>query len=414
VVRGVAAVNKGRYAEVLSVSCASAGNCSAGGFYSSHRSSGLDDAKTKTVAFGVSEVAGRWGAIRVIAGLAALAGATSKYRRAAITSVSCVSAGNCSAGGYQTDRSGHEQAFVVSERSGTWRTAIEVPGTAALNKGEAVVISVSCASAGNCSAGGSYEDRYGTAHAFVDSQVAGVWRTARQVAGTGVSPPGGNGEVTSVSCTRAGDCTAAGYNTTAAGAIRSFVVSQVRGRWATARPVPGAAALVKGGDNQLTAVSCVSPGNCDVAGYAFRFMPAGTNDREYATPFVASEHDGILGRAQQIPGIAAISKYGYAQLATLSCASPGNCAAGGYYTTLLGPPDGIGPAQAFAVSQVNGTWQRARTVTAALNNAGPYDGGPAQLTSMACPAAGRCTGGGYYGDSEIDARQHAFVVAQNP
>ena len=49
--------------------------------------------------------------------------------------MSCASAGNCSAGGYYTDSSGHLQAFVVSEVNGTWGTPMEVPGTAALNQG---------------------------------------------------------------------------------------------------------------------------------------------------------------------------------------------------------------------------------------------------------------------------------------
>ncbi len=46
-----------------------------------------------------------------------------------VNSVSCASAGNCAAGGYYADSSGHGQAFVVSETNGTWGTAIEVPGT---------------------------------------------------------------------------------------------------------------------------------------------------------------------------------------------------------------------------------------------------------------------------------------------
>jgi hypothetical protein len=42
---------------------------------------------------------------------------------------------------------------------GTWHTAQKVPGTATLNKGgNAQVYSVSCVSAGNCSAGGYYKD----------------------------------------------------------------------------------------------------------------------------------------------------------------------------------------------------------------------------------------------------------------
>jgi hypothetical protein len=50
---------------------------------------------------------------------------------------------------------------------GTWGTAREVPGTAALNHGDAQVNSVSCASAGNCAAGGWYTDSSGHTQAFV-------------------------------------------------------------------------------------------------------------------------------------------------------------------------------------------------------------------------------------------------------
>ena len=56
-------------------------------------------------------------------------------------------------------------------RAGTWRTAIEVPGSGALNAGgSARVESVSCASAGNCAAGGTYTDGFGRIEAFVVSQ----------------------------------------------------------------------------------------------------------------------------------------------------------------------------------------------------------------------------------------------------
>jgi hypothetical protein len=72
--------------------------------------------------------------------------------------VSCASAGNRSGGGYYLNSSHHHQAFVVSEVNGTWGTAIEVPGTAALNTGgHAGVNSVSCTPAGSCSLGGDYQ-----------------------------------------------------------------------------------------------------------------------------------------------------------------------------------------------------------------------------------------------------------------
>jgi len=114
----------------------------------------------------VSQVNGTWHTAIEVPGTAAL----NISRLARVVSVSCASAGNCSAGGYYTNSSG-SQAFVVSQINGTWRTAIEMPGTAALNSGgNAAIASVSCASAGNCSAGGHYTDNSGNNQAFVASK----------------------------------------------------------------------------------------------------------------------------------------------------------------------------------------------------------------------------------------------------
>ena len=61
----------------------------------------------------------------------------------------------------------------VAAASGSngWGTAQEVPGTAALNQGgSADLASVSCAAAGNCSAGGPYKDSSGNTQVFVVSE----------------------------------------------------------------------------------------------------------------------------------------------------------------------------------------------------------------------------------------------------
>ena len=121
-----------------------------------------------------------WGAAEEVPGTAAL----NQGGNAEVSSVSCASAGNCSAGGSYTDSSGNIQAFVVSQTGGTWHPAIEVPGTAALNQGgDAEITLVSCASVGNCTAGGHYLDRSLHEQAFVDSEVHGTWGTAIEVHG---------------------------------------------------------------------------------------------------------------------------------------------------------------------------------------------------------------------------------------
>src|SRR5215813_7619968 len=122
-----------------------------------------------------------WGTAKEVPGTAAL----NRDGDAGIVSVSCASAGNCSSGGSYTDSSARHQAFVVSQIGGTWGTAIEVPGTAALNQGGfAVISSVSCGAAGNCSAGGSYATGPGHRQAFVASEKNGTWHKAIEVPGT--------------------------------------------------------------------------------------------------------------------------------------------------------------------------------------------------------------------------------------
>jgi hypothetical protein len=177
--------------------------------------------------------------------------------------VSCASPGNCSAGGYYTDFYDNLQAFVVSEVNGTWHNSIEVPGTAALNKhGGAAVGSVSCASPGNCSAGGWYTDSSGFLRAFVVSEVNGSWHTAVEVPHATALNRADVAAVTSVSCGAAGNCTAAGYYWDASGLRQAFAVSEVKGTWHRANELRGSAALNRGGDAMIDSVSCRSPGNC--------------------------------------------------------------------------------------------------------------------------------------------------------
>src|SRR5215467_14367468 len=181
-----------------------------------------------------------WGTAEEVPGTAAL----NRGGDAGIVSVSCGSPGNCSAGGDYRDSSGHGQVFVASQVNGTWRTAIEVPGTAALNQGgDAFITSVSCASPGNCSAVGDYRDSSGRQQAFVVGQVNGTWHAAIEVPGTAALNQGGNAFTASVSCASAGNCSAGGSYRDSSGDFQAFAASQTSGTWHAAIEVPGTAAL---------------------------------------------------------------------------------------------------------------------------------------------------------------------------
>ena len=179
---------------------------------------------------------------------------------------------------------------------------------------------MSCAAAGYCSAGGYYYASSGQ-QAFVIRQTHGTWGTAREVPGTAALNLGGSAEITSVSCASAGNCSAGGQcRASPLGFYQVFVVNEVNGTWGTAEEVPGSAALNPGGIGQINSVSCGSAGNCSAGGYF--------NGNSTETAFVVDETNGTWGTAQQVPG----TTLGTAEIDSLSCASAGNCSAGGSYT----------------------------------------------------------------------------------
>jgi hypothetical protein len=218
-VPGLAALNAGfkgldALAEVSSVSCGSADDCAAAGYYHDRHGHGQG--------FVVNEQTGTWSRAIEVPGLAAL----NAGGQAEVSSVSCDSAGNCAAAGYYHDRHGHGQGFVVNEQTGTWGRAIKVPGLAALNAGgQAELSSVSCSSAGNCAAGGSYVDRQSDRQGLVVSERNGTWSRAIEVPGLG-SLNAGVAQVSSVSCSSAGNCAAGGYYQDRRRNLQGFVVSQ--------------------------------------------------------------------------------------------------------------------------------------------------------------------------------------------
>jgi hypothetical protein len=344
-VPGTAALNQGNAAHLAAVSCASPGDCGAGGDYT--------DGSGSAQAFVVDETNGTWGTAQEVPGTAAL-----NQGAAQVNSVACGSAGNCGAGGQYTDGSGHIQAFVVDETNGTWGTAQEVPGTAA-SPGFNAITSVSCASAGACGAGGDYG---GPGGAFVVDETNGTWGTAEAV--PGLAALTSSGQITSVSCASADNCSAGGYYAGSSG--HAFVVDETNGTWGTVEKVAGSA-VNKGRSAEIESLSCGSAGNCSAVG--------DYGDAGRVQVFAVDETNGIWGKAEEVPGTASQA----ARLASVSCASAGNCSAGGYYYRPV--------LKAFVVTETSGVWGKAEKVPGTRTDAG--------ITSVSCASAGNCSAGGF-------------------
>jgi len=337
-------------------------------------------------AFGAAARGGGWGKAIEVPGLAGL----NAGHGGTLTAVSCSSPGDCAATGNYADRGGLGQAFVVSERNGSWGKAIEVPGLAALNNGGyAGISSVSCASAGNCAVTGYYDS--GAPEAFVVSQANGSWGRAIEVPGSAAF---GTATFASVSWLR--PATAQPWGTPVApttdASFGPLAVSEKNGSWGKAISVPGTAASAR---NAAVSVSCGSPGNCAAGGNEAPIIYG-----PYQA-FVAREQNGSWGKATGIPGLAALNAGGNAEVLSVSCGSAGGCSAGGYYQ------DGSGHQQAFVASENNGAWGTALEVpgSGTLNA-----GGFAQVMSVSCTSAGYCAAGGYYLDGA--GTGEAFVISR--
>jgi hypothetical protein len=309
---GSGSLNTGGAASVNSLSCGAAGDCSAGGDYTA-RGRHLE-------AFVATQKGGKWGRAQEVPGTASL----NAGDRAQVSSVSCPSAGNCSAGGEYTDRAHHTEAFVVGEQRGRWGAARQVPGIATLGTKGSAVNTVSCASAGNCSAGGYYLDRRSHSQAFVVAEHNGVWGKAQELPGTAPLNAGGSANVSTMSCAAPGDCSLGGTYQNKAGQIELFVATEKKGRWGKAEELPGSAALNPDGNSALASISCAAPGDCTAGG-----MALGAGQAWQAV--VASERNGRWRQALLAPGTQELSSGVGAAVTVVSCTAPGVCEAGGWY-----------------------------------------------------------------------------------
>ena len=277
---GLAGLNAGGSAAVGSVSCPSKGDCAAGGYYT--------DGNGNRQAFTVTERNGAWKNAREVAG------ALNSGGHAQVNSMSCASGGNCVAAGQYfryVAPNVSTQAFEATEKNGTWSSAQRVPGTGSLNAGGvALVNSVSCVPGTgslNCALGGRYQDKNGAAQSFVDVLKNGSWKQATEI-GSGHNL-GGYAQVSTVSCPSAGNCAAGGSYLSAPGSsqrYQAFVVSLKGFAWQSVKEVPGTGALNAGKTAQVNAVSCPSSGFCAAGGFY------STGHLGDTLPFVA---DGSVG-----------------------------------------------------------------------------------------------------------------------
>ena len=334
---------------------------------------------------------GHWGAVHGVHGaVALLAGET-----AVVNAVSCSAPGECTAGGFYagTSPDGNQLGFVANERHGVWSPAVQLPPVDPATGGS-VIESVSCASPGNCVAAGASDPDGRKAHAVVVSEAGGRWGMPQRLVGAGDFTDLGGSDAVTMSCVRnqPGDCVAGGFFADLSGKSHAVVADESGGTWGRATPLQADVITRSSGPDstQVTSVSCASPGNCAAA---VTFMPsAGANQA-----LVADETNGTWGRARPLPGMISPS-HGSSVADAVSCPAPGSCAVTGKYT------DDQGRQQVFAADERSGAWGQPTSLPL---NTSHFD---LPAPDLSCGAPGDCAVGGTYADARGGA--HAMVATE--
>jgi hypothetical protein len=268
----IGAATGGEDATLQSVSCTSVGNCVATGAYTDTH--GADDYQAMTA----TETNGTWAqATEVVLP----EGATGEEggQTAELESAACPSAGNCVATGTYTDDigDGQGQAMVVMESNGVWGQAVELTlPSGALTVGggqDAALEGVACTGPGACVAGGYYRGAIGGGYqAMVATSSNGAWGQAIELAPPAEAVAGApNAEISSVSCTSAGNCIAAGdfHDLNGPGDVQTMIATESNGVWGQANELAlpaGATTVVSSQNALLNAVTCTGIQDCVAVG----------------------------------------------------------------------------------------------------------------------------------------------------
>jgi hypothetical protein len=361
------------------LNCPSAGNCVAVGTMTTAAGSVSGVAYTETK--------GTWGSAT------ALTNASDAGTNPGVTidGLSCATTASCVATGSYLDTNGSVQAFYQEENAGTWASAVKValPSNAVATGQNALLRSVSCPSAGNCAAIGTYLDNstpIAKVVPFTLNEVKGVWSKATPLTLPASANANSYATTNQVACTSAGNCVAIGSFATTGGATEGLVASEVNGTWGNAQVMATPANAGSYPNVVLSEITCVS-NYCSATGTY-------TTNSGATSMLVVTNVGGQWLRANslRLPSNAAtnpkVALYGFQGIA---CVSAGNCVTGGQYR------DSAGNYQGFLVNEVKGVWQTATAM--GLPTGTTQAGANGGVVTLSCRSVGNCAAGASYLDA---------------
>jgi len=347
-----AATGSGENALIWGVACASAGNCVGGISYQESSGSNIfGDAF-------LDETNGTW--TTTPASFAGFTGAGSDPQWGSPEVFACPSAGNCVMAGTWINFNGPAGFLPLgaTETNGTWtQEQITLPNNLNFaSNNNATISAISCGGPGQCVAVGAYKASVIGAGP-VTSEYEGLLLTYSNgtwTASRAPLPTGGGADVSldAISCPSAGNCVAVGTYTDTSGNRQGLILTESNSAWSASEVSLAGLSTAANPIGNLRSVSCPQAGNCTAAGT----YVDGSSDQQ---GLLLTSSGGVWGPAVKLSEPAnATTAAGSASdyVSSVSCATAGNCVAVGEYNE--GPSGSV--IDGFSVIEANGNWQQAQ------------------------------------------------------
>jgi hypothetical protein len=273
--------------------------------------------------------------------------------------VSCTSRAACTAVGYYFTGSGAGTEFTLAER---WNgTAWSVESSPSPGSSGPTLLGVSCPSASDCTAVGTYQAVPGGPNVTLAEQWNGVQWTVQSTPNP--TAAGRWSQLTSVSCSASSTCTAVGYYVDSSNA-EVMLAEQWNGVTWAIQPTPSPAGAPQ---TLLSGVSCQAAAACTAVGKQLTSTQTLT---------LAERWNGTIWATQSTP-----SGVFTGQFTGVSCPTPSACTAVGMYQIVSG-------MFVTLAEQWNG-------VTWAIESSPNPNRKLASLTGVSCVSATTCDAVGY-------------------
>jgi hypothetical protein len=300
-----------------------------------------------------------------------------------LASVSCASLSACTAVGSYTDQTGTSLTLAESWNGTQWRIQATPPNLPAATGAQ--LRSVSCTSAGACTAVGDWANAGAQDNALAERWNGVAWQMQ-------ATQPVPSSTFTSVSCSSASACVAVGSSS---GVDAAPLLAEVWNgvSWRVRNPVIPAIPNGAQPNDDLNGISCTTNGGCTAVGY-FGSQFEGTQET------LAEHFNGTSWQLQPTPDqLNANNGLTTFLLQDVSCMSARACLAVGLGT------DHLGAFEPMSEIWNGSSW---RVLFAAFPNPGPiaHD----NLDGVSCSAASVCTGVGFNGTLGSDGATASTLV----